>query len=119
GDGSAIVDIDGADRHESMCVGFGWWDLDSGTELGYGYTPLPGIEVCEMGGYQWLEAESTAVGEYEWNYNNFSCCGDDENEYPWISDGLCYSTEEPTRKPQPVEISPLESAIDRIFSFFR
>ncbi|MFH1597488.1 MAG: C1 family peptidase [Patescibacteria group bacterium] len=81
GNGSVILDIDGDDRHEAICVGKGWWDLDSGTELGYGYTPLPGIEVCEMGGYQWLPGETTAVGEYLWSYNNFGCCGDDEGEY--------------------------------------
>ncbi|MFH1505516.1 MAG: thrombospondin type 3 repeat-containing protein [archaeon] len=104
GDGSAIVDIDGDDRHEAMCVGFGWWDLDSGTELGYGYTPLPGIEVCEMGGYTWANATSTAVGEYAWNYNGYGCCGDDEEEYYWLSDGLCHDTEEPVRRQTPIAV---------------
>lgn len=99
GDGSAIVDyIDGYEKHQAICIGYGWWDLDSGTELGYGYTPLPGIEVCEMGGNTWTTATGTDVGEYEWNYNGYSCCGDDEDEFYWGSDELCHDTEEPARK---------------------
>jgi len=104
GDGSVILDIDGSDfeKHQAICVGFGWWDLDSGTEVGD--TPLPGIEVCEMGGYTWAEsAEGPTLGEYEWNYNGYGCCGDDEGEHYWTSDGLCHSTEEVTRIPGPVK----------------
>ena len=85
GDGTAIVDIDGAGKHEAMCVGFGWWDLDSGGEAGP--TPLPGMEVCEMADYTWTTAESTSVGEYQWNYIGYGCCGDDEGEY--VDGGIC------------------------------
>jgi len=96
GDGTEILDIDGDNKHEAVCVGNGWWDLDTG---------LPGMEVCELGGYTWAEsAEGTSLGEYEWNYNGYGCCGDDEGEYYWESDQQCHSTE-PSKK-IPMKRSP-------------
>ena len=80
GDGSVILDIDGTDKHEAMCIGFGWWDLDAGTSNENYTTPLPGIEICEMGGYVWTTGEP-GIGEYEWNFNGHGCCGDDEGEF--------------------------------------
>jgi len=70
GDGSIILDLDGTDKHEAICIGKGWWDCDTG---------LPGMEVCELCGHNWTKGE-TDVGEYLWNYNGYGCCGDDEGE---------------------------------------
>jgi len=85
GDGTEILDIDGDNKHEAVCIGYGWWDLDTG---------LPGMQVCEDFDYHWVQATGTDVGEYQWNYNGFGCCGDDEGEYYWESDELCHNSEE-------------------------
>ena len=86
GDGSAIVDIDGiALKHDAVCVGFAWWDCDTG---------LPGMDVCEeQCGYTWAKAGEEGVGEYAWGtMNDFSCCGDDASESFDEETGLCWKT---------------------------
>jgi hypothetical protein len=102
GDGSEILDLDGTtDQHEAICVGFGWWDLDSGGGDGTN-TPLPGMEVCEMGGYTWAPGES-GIGEYQWNYNGYGCCGDDEGES--FGGGVCNG---PAKKLLPIKESAIK-----------
>ena len=82
GDGTEILDLDNG--HLAICVGFGWWDCDSGSEIGP--TPLPGMEVCEMCGGTWATGEA-GIGEYAWSYNGYGCCGDDEGES--FGGGVC------------------------------
>ena len=84
GDGSVILDIDGSSKHEAICVGFGWWDLDAGGGDSNDPTPLPGMEVCELGNHTWAKAGKnpvSSVGEYEWSFNDWGCCGDDNGEH--------------------------------------
>ncbi|MFH1506655.1 MAG: hypothetical protein ABIE94_06765, partial [archaeon] len=98
GDGTAVLNIDAPDeytKHEAMCVGFGWWDLDTGGEAGP--TPLPGMEICEMANYTWTNITDAGVGEYEWSYDGWSCCGDDSNEYVWV-DNTCHLGKKTTPK---------------------
>ena len=129
GDGSVILDIDGpeGEKHEAMCVGLGWWDLDSGGGTDPESTPLPGIEICEMGGYTWTNqvvGERVDVGEFELQltYNGFGCCGDDEDEYE--QDGVCYESEEAARaktlkKPILKSIPPYAFGLGLFLNFFK
>ncbi|MFH1839679.1 MAG: C1 family peptidase [Nanoarchaeota archaeon] len=117
GDGTEIEDIDGPleEKHEARCIGFGWWDLDTG---------LPGINTCEEAGYIWTNNVSEPrfeVGEFIYSApNNFGCCGDDENEY-W--DGLtCYESEAAAnRKEKPIlkSIPAYAFNLGFLFPFFK
>jgi len=99
GNGSVSLDIDGNDRHQAICVGNTWWDLDSGGGDGSLPTPLPGMEVCELAGYIWTTTEDYSIGEYEWNHIGYGCCGDDEYEFYWEHDGKCHDETEPRTFP--------------------
>jgi len=117
GDGTQMIDIDGplGEKHEARCIGFGWWDLDTG---------LPGINTCEEAGYIWTNNVSEPrfeVGEFIYSApNNFGCCGDDENEY-W--DGLtCYESEAAAnRKEKPIlkSIPAYAFNLGFLFPFFK
>ena len=98
GNGSVVMDIDGTgSTHMAICVGYGWWDCDAG---------LPGMSVCGLCGYNWTNATSSSVGEYQWhNGTGYGCCGDDTGEY-LHGDGFCYAT--PLRKPKPKKETPIE-----------
>jgi parallel beta-helix repeat protein len=130
GDGTAVLDIDGLSQHYGICVGFGWWDCDAGGEAGP--TPLPGMEVCEMCGFNWVKAGETQVGEYQWSYNGYGCCGDDNQEYLICSqvvpsicsccnapndlvdlNGNCVYTKRPTKEDVILEdeVAPVEPAL--------
>lgn len=92
GNGSVTMDIDGTDQHHAICVGFGWWDFDAGGGNNASNTPIPGMQVCELGGYVWAKAGESGVGEYEWSYNGGGCCGDDTGEYYY--NNQCWSSKQ-------------------------
>ena len=106
-----LLNIDGDDKHQAICVGYGWWDCDSGGGTEIENTPLPGMQVCEMcGPYTWtnnLDEPREDVGEFEYSIaSGYGCCGDDIDEYWW--GGQCHSNEEPVlgKEPLKVEFSP-------------